>query len=182
MIDPLPLATYSFVMSITPGPNNVMVAAGAANHGLRATVPHILGISLGLAAMVVVVGLGLAGPLSHAPEIHLALRWIGAAWVAWIAWALARASVADETGADRTPSMGLIAAALFQWVNPKAWLMAVAAATTYTVPGDDLPRQVLLIALVFAAVCLPCLGFCFDLLVITLRKNRTDGSCFWLAI
>lgn len=85
MADLLTFSMFAVATSITPGPNNVMVAAGAANHGLRATVPHMLGISLGLVAMVVLVGLGLAGPLSHAPELHLALRWIGAAWIVWIA-------------------------------------------------------------------------------------------------
>lgn len=175
MTDLLTFLLFAVAMSITPGPNNVLVATGAANHGLRATVPHILGISLGLAAMVVLVGLGLAGPLSHAPEVHLVLRWVGAAWVIWIAWALARAPAKAGAGAGQAPSMGFGAAALFQWVNPKAWLMVVAAATTYTVPGGDLPRQVLVLAAIFAVVSLPCLALWAAIGAGAGRVLRTPG-------
>lgn len=175
MADLLTFSMFAVATSITPGPNNVMVAAGAANHGLRATVPHVLGISFGLGAMVIVVGLGLAGPLSHAPALHLALRWIGAAWIVWIAWTLARAPVAAGARGSRAPPMGFAAAALFQWVNPKAWLMAVVAATAYTVPGGDLPRQVLTLALIFAVVCLPCLGFWAIVGAGASRMLRTPG-------
>lgn len=175
MADLLTFLLFAVVASITPGPNTVMVAAGAANHGLRATVPHMLGISLGFPALVVLVGLGLAGPLSHAPALHLALRWIGAAWLVWIAWTLARAPAAKGAQGEQAPSMGFAAAALFQWVNPKAWLLAVTTATTYTVPGGDLPRQVLVLALIFAAVSMPCLGFWAAIGAGAGRALRTPG-------
>ena len=148
---------FAFVTSITPGPNNVMVAASAANHGVRATVPHMLGISLGFGFMVALVGLGLAGPLAASPALHAGLRWAGVAWMLWIAWGMVRADpAAPPGGATVAPPLGVGAAALFQWVNPKAWVLAVVASTAYTTPGRALVGQALLHGTLFALVGWPC--------------------------
>ena len=150
-------ALFAVATSVTPGPNNIMVASSAASNGVRATVPQMLGISLGFGAMVVIVGLGLAGPLADHPGLHAALRWVGAAWITWIAWQIARAgSVALPDGRGRVTPMGFMAAALFQWVNPKAWIMAVATTATYASPGPGLAGQVLVFAALFAVLCIPC--------------------------
>ncbi len=151
------LVLFAVVTSVTPGPNNIMVAASAANHGVRATMPHMLGINLGFGAMVAVVGLGLAGPLAASPPLHAALRWIGGAWILWIAWSMIRADpAAPLLGKAAKPPMGFGAAALFQWVNPKAWVIAVIASAAYTVPGHGLTSQVLLIGAIFSLVGVPC--------------------------
>ena len=150
-------ALFAVATSVTPGPNNIMVASSAASNGVRATVPQMLGISLGFGAMVTVVGLGVAGPLVAHPGLHAALRWAGGAWITWIAWQIARAgAVALPDGHPRAMPRGFVGAALFQWINPKAWVMAVATVTTYASPGSGLTAQILAFAALFAALCIPC--------------------------
>ena len=131
-----------------------MVAASAASHGLRATVPHLLGVNIGFGVMVALVGLGLAGPLAASPVLHGVLRWVGGAWMVWIAVGIAR-SVPGIAGSARPP-MTFLSAALFQWVNPKAWVLAVATATTYTLPDAPLVPQVLALAATFTILGFPC--------------------------
>ncbi len=155
----LPFVAFAFVASGTPGPNNIMVLATAAAHGLRATVPLILGVALGFGFMVAVVGTGLAGPLASHPTVHTVLRWVGAAWLLVLAWRIARAGGPAVAGPSTPrPPIGFWAAWVVQWVNPKAWVMALATTATYTVPGDDLTRQVLVLAALFAVISLPCVG------------------------
>lgn len=151
------LLAFAFATSVTPGPNVIMVAASAANHGVRATVPHIAGISLGFPVMVLLVGLGLAGPFAASPSLHVVLKWIGVAWIAWLAWKIARAGTPGE-GVSRPP-LGFFSAAAFQWVNPKAWLLALAAIPAFTRPGGDLLVETLVIAAAFLAVAPPTLTF-----------------------
>ncbi|MDE2517009.1 MAG: LysE family translocator [Rhodospirillales bacterium] len=153
----LPLAVFALVTSITPGPNNVMIATSAANHGLRATLPHIMGVSLGFALMLVIVGLGLATPLASYPEVLNVLHWIGAAWLFWLAIQIARAPPPDaaSTRAARRPPLGFLGGAAFQWVNPKAWLLALSAASAWLSPTEALLPQVLTIGAVFLVVCIP---------------------------
>ncbi len=155
MEETLALLGFAIAMTVTPGPNNIMLAASAANNGLRATWPHMLGITFGFSTMLMIVGLGLAGPFALSPELHIALKWIGAAWLVWLAWRIARSGAPGE-GPSRPP-LGFLGAAAFQWVNPKAWLIALAAIPTFTTPGGDLVREVLRIAIAFAVVCIPCL-------------------------
>jgi threonine/homoserine/homoserine lactone efflux protein len=150
----LPLLGFALAGSVTPGPNVLMVAAAAAGAGIRPVLPHMLGITFGFGGMILLVGLGLAGPLAASPTLHLVLRWVGAAWLVWLAWKIATAR--PEPGAARPP-MGFVGAALFQWVNPKAWMLAAAAVTTFTDPARPLLPQVLLVSAVFTAVSMPCL-------------------------
>jgi threonine/homoserine/homoserine lactone efflux protein len=155
MPDWLPLLGFAIAGSVTPGPNVLMVAAATAGHGVRAVVPHMLGITVGFGAMILLVGLGAAGPLAASPALHAALRWVGAAWLLWLAWMIASAPPPGE--AESRPPLGLVGAALFQWVNPKAWMLTAAAITTFTKPEFPLVPQVLAIAGVFFAVQIPCL-------------------------
>ena len=83
------LAAFALVSSITPGPNNIMLAAGGANNGVRATVPHMVGIAGGFAVMILAVGLGLSAPLAAFPGALHWMRWVGVVWIAWIAWQVA---------------------------------------------------------------------------------------------
>ena len=105
----LPLFGFAIATSITPGPNVLMVAAAAANHGVRATLPHMLGIAAGFAVMLVIVGLGLAGPFAAWPTLHAVLKWGGAAWLLVLAWKIARAGAPGE-GPSRPP-LGFLGAA-----------------------------------------------------------------------
>jgi threonine/homoserine/homoserine lactone efflux protein len=155
MADLLPLLGFALAGSVTPGPNVLMVAAGAAGVGVRGVVPHMLGITLGFSAMITMVGLGLAGPLAASPAVHAALQVVAVAWLLWLAWKIATAPPPGDGPAR--PPMNFVQAALFQWVNPKAWMIAGAAIAGYTRPGEPLLPQVLTIALVFGAVSMPCL-------------------------
>jgi threonine/homoserine/homoserine lactone efflux protein len=149
----LAFLSFAIAASVTPGPNNVMVAASAASHGVRAVVPQILGISLGFGAMILIVGLGLAVPLASFPQLAIAMRWIGAAWLALLAWKIATAPPPGE-GTGRPP-LRFIGGALFQWINPKAWMLAVGIATTWAAADAPLAPQVALMAAIFALVGVP---------------------------
>lgn len=151
------LLAFAFATSVTPGPNVIMVAASAANHGVRATVPHMAGITIGFPVMIILVGLGLAGPFAASPELHAVLKWIGAAWLAWLAWKIARGGAPGE--GVRKPPLGFVGAAAFQWVNPKAWLLALAAIPAFTRPGGDVLLETLVIAAAFLAVSPLSVGF-----------------------
>jgi len=151
----LSLAGFAVAMYITPGPNNVMVAASAANHGVRASVPHMLGINAGFSLMLVLVCGGLGGVLLSWPTVLRVMRWLGAAWMLLLAWKIATAAPPGE--ADRRPLLGFWGAAAFQWVNPKAWMIAVGAASQFLRADMPLGGQLLRIGIVFLAVGLPCL-------------------------
>ena len=150
------LVIFCFVSSITPGPNNLMLMTSGVNFGVRRTLPHMFGIALGFTLMVVLVGLGLAGIFARFPVLLVAMKWVGAAYMVYLAVKLATAAPLKPTGASGDPVTFLQAAA-FQWVNPKAWIMALTGVATYTDPGDY-TRTVLLVALVFGMVNLPCIA------------------------
>ncbi len=127
MIDPLPFATYSFVMSITPGPNNVMLTASGATFGFRKTVPHILGVSAGFSAVLLAVCAGLDALFARWPEIQAVLRWAGAAYLVYLGWRILRSGEA-QAGESHKP-LTVMEAAGFQFLNPKAWVMTLTAAS-----------------------------------------------------
>lgn len=151
----LPLLGFAVAASVTPGPNVLMVAAGAAGHGIRAVVPQMLGITFGFGAMLVLVGLGLAAPMAASPLLHTVLRWVGAVWLLWLAWRIATAPPPGSAAAR--PPLGFGGAALFQWVNPKAWMVGAAAMAAFTLPGKPLLPQVLAVAGTFTLISMPCL-------------------------
>jgi threonine/homoserine/homoserine lactone efflux protein len=151
----LSLGGFAVTMYITPGPNNVMLASSGAQHGLRATLPHMFGIAAGFTLMLVLVSAGLGSLLLASPPLATAMRWIGAAWMLWLAWQIANAAPPHE--ATRRSVLGFTGAMAFQWINPKAWLIAVGAASEYTRPDAPLAGQLLRIGAVFLAVSLPCM-------------------------
>ena len=144
---------FAVAASITPGPNNVMVSASAAHHGVRRTVPHILGIAVGFGAMVLIAGLGLAAPLALYPRLQWAMRTAGIAWILVIAWKTATAPP-PGAGQARRP-MGFMAAAAFQWINPKAWMLVIGVAGAWISAGPPLLPQVAAMAAIFLLVCIP---------------------------
>jgi threonine/homoserine/homoserine lactone efflux protein len=146
---------FAFVSSITPGPNNTMLLASGVNFGFRRSLPHALGVSIGFMLMVLAVGLGLGAVFKAVPVAYTVLRYAGAAYLLYLAYRIATSGPMNSDGAagDRRP-MSFIGAAAFQWVNPKAWVMAIGAITTYT-PADGYIANVFVVALVFAIVNLP---------------------------
>ena len=126
----LALLGFAFVTSVTPGPNNMMLLASGVNFGLRRTVPHMLGISLGHALMVFLVGLGLASIFKAWPPALTLLKLASVAYMLWLAWKIAHAG-SPGAGRVRAEPMTFLQAAAFQWVNPKAWAMALGAVSAY---------------------------------------------------
>ena len=152
------LSLFALVTSITPGPNNLMLLASGVNFGFRPTVPHMLGISSGFWVMVVAVGLGLAEVFARLPWIYSVLKWAGAIYLLYLAWCIATAGPPAESTAGHTAKpMMFWGAAAFQWVNPKAWVMAISAFTTY-VPASSSVFTVILVAVIFAGINLPCVS------------------------
>lgn len=150
----LSFLTFALVSSITPGPNNVMLMASGANFGFRPTLPHLAGVSLGFAAMVILVGLGLAGIFAAAPWLYEVLRWVGAAYLVFFAYKIATSKGLGSSEHKGRPVTFLQAVA-FQWVNPKAWSMILSAVTTFA-PPDPTIGHIGLLTLLLCAVGLPC--------------------------
>lgn len=148
---------FAFVTSVTPGPNNMMLLASGVNFGVRRSVPHMLGISLGFMVLVIAVGLGLGQLFELYPALYSILRYAGGAYLLYLAWKIAGSGAPDTNGRAHGRPFTFIQAAAFQWINPKAWIMAIGAITTYT-PQDGFLLNVLLIAALFAAVNCPSVG------------------------
>lgn len=152
----VPLAIFATVTSITPGPNNILLTASGANFGFRLTVPHMLGISAGFMSLILVCGLGVGAVIATTPWLHGALKIVGAAYLVWLAWLLARADSIQSMSQARP--MRFHEAALFQYVNPKAWMMAVGAIAAFTTPGGNYAVELALIAVIFTIINLPCVS------------------------
>jgi threonine/homoserine/homoserine lactone efflux protein len=148
------LATFAFVTSITPGPNNLMLMASGANFGVRRTLPHMLGVALGFVLMAVLVGAGLERAFVLIPQLYTVLKIASVAYLLYLAWKIASAPPPGE--AARTGKPMTFLAAAFQWINPKAWAMALTAVSVYA-PTRAL-ASIVTIAVVFGIVNLPSLG------------------------
>lgn len=146
------LIVFAFVSSATPGPNNLMLMASGANYGFRRSIPHMLGISIGFMFMIFMVGAGLAELFNLFPLLYTVLKTVSVLYLAYLAWKIATAAPIRDAGGKGRP-MTFLQAAGFQWVNPKAWAMALTAVTVYS-PETSLPA-IGLVAFVFAVVNLP---------------------------
>ena len=147
------LLIFTFVMTVTPGPNTMMLLASGVNFGFRATVPHMAGITLGFGLMTVLVGMGLGEVFKLYPVLYKALSYAGAAYMLYLAWKIAMTRSMGEGKAGSRP-MTFLQAAAFQWINPKAWVMAVTAITTYTIPSAY-TFSVFLLTAMFMAMAVP---------------------------
>lgn len=152
----LPLSLFAVVTSITPGPNNILLTASGANFGFRRTLPHMVGIGVGFLSLIFAAGLGVGAVILASPILHQGLKLIGAGYLLWLAWQLAGAGAVESMAKARP--MRFHEAALFQYINPKAWMMAVGAIAAFTTPGGDFAVELTLIALIFAVINLPCVS------------------------
>lgn len=152
----LSLIWFACAASFTPGPNNIMVAASGANYGFRRTLPHMFGIAFGFTFMIVAVGLGLGQIFEANPQVHSILKWVGTAYLLYLAWRIATAGRPRGIDADSKP-FSFMQAALFQWVNPKAWMMGVSALTAFTTAGGNYLAEMFLVAGTFFAVSIPAI-------------------------
>jgi threonine/homoserine/homoserine lactone efflux protein len=134
------LVAFAFVSSITPGPNNLMLMTSGANFGFVRTIPHLLGVSIGFTLMIVLVGAGLAKVFEIYPIAHTILKYASCAYLVWLAWKIATSAPPGAKSVEgRSEPMTFIQAALFQWVNPKAWTMALTVGS-WTLLGMQLRR------------------------------------------
>jgi threonine/homoserine/homoserine lactone efflux protein len=146
------LILFAFVSSVTPGPNNLMLMASGANFGFSRTIPHMFGISVGFTLMIVLIGLGLIQVFDAYPVSNIILKIASVAYLLYLAWKIANAAAPghDATG---TKPMTFLQAAAFQWVNPKAWTMALTSISLYA--PDQTVRSIFLVAAIFGAINLP---------------------------
>ncbi len=148
---------FALAMSITPGPNNVMVASSGATFGFRRTLPHMLGITCGAPVMLVAVGMGLGELFRLEPRLHEALKYLGAAFLLYLAWRIARSTPKQAKAGQGavTRPIGFLTAAAFQWVNPKAWSICIGAVSTYTTIGGEVRLEVMVLGATLALACFP---------------------------
>jgi len=150
----LPLLLFAVAGSLTPGPNNIMLAASGVNYGFRRTIPHMAGVCIGFPLMILAVGMGISRIFEEAPAIHTALKLMGSAYLLWLAWRVATAEQTPKPSPDETRNrpISFLQAAAFQWVNPKAWILVLSAISTYTDIDRALLPQVIAITAIFAVI------------------------------
>lgn len=149
------LLGYVSLMSVTPGPNNLMLAASGVNFGFRRTLPHVFGISSGHGTQVVLVSLFLSWVLALMASWRLPLALLACAYLLRLCWQIWHAGPVQSRQAGRR-AMGFWAAAAFQWVNPKAWVMVINTAVLF-LPANAGPSQALLLGVLCALINLPCI-------------------------
>lgn len=147
-----PLVLFAAAMCLTPAPNVIMVTASAANFGFRRAIPHMLGVTLGFGLLIMTVGIGLAGVFHTEPRVHTFLKYVGAAYLFYLAWRIAHSDAAGHDSMRARP-ISFFEALLFQWINPKGWVTAVGALGAYTTMGGDMLLQSSVIASVLAGAC-----------------------------
>ena len=145
---------FAATAALTPGPNNVMIMASGLNFGVRASMPHLLGICVGFPVMVILIGLGLGFIFERYPACHLLIKIAGVTYLFYLAGRMAQASAGEDEG-GRGRALTFWQAALFQWVNAKGWIMATSAIAAYTSAGDGMYSQILIISLIFFSMTLP---------------------------
>jgi threonine/homoserine/homoserine lactone efflux protein len=173
------IALFAFSAGITPGPNNIMLMTSGVNFGIKRSIPHLMGISLGFPTMILAVGLGLSAIFQAYPFIHIVIKVIGISYLLYLSWLIANSSSKME-GKKVSKPFSFLQAAAFQWVNPKGWIMAVGAIATFTSIQQEINSQVVTIASVFLCVAFPCaivwLGF--GVALKRLLKNERQQRIF----
>ncbi len=168
---------FAVVAAITPGPSNLMLAAAGANAGLVRGLPCLLGVATGMGLMMLLVPLGLGSLVLANPLVLKAINWAGAGMLLWLSWRIATARGLGSPADGQ--SVGYVGAAVFQWVNPKAWLVSASAAGTFlsASAGSPIAQAVLLGGLfVLAAVPSGLVWLAFGAAVQrTLRSPRRLG-------
>lgn len=166
----LAMTLFAFVTSITPGPNNMMLLASGVNYGFRLTLPHMLGISIGHFVMLIAVGVGFGELLLTLPSIYVAIKVLGFVYVGYLAWNIATSnsnSSANSVENNFNP-ISFFGAAAFQWVNPKAWGMAIGFFSNYITKEADI-ATIVISSLLFSIINFPCIA-AWALLGVRARK------------
>jgi threonine/homoserine/homoserine lactone efflux protein len=168
----LAMLVFAFVASITPGPNNFLLLASGVNFGFRRTLPHMAGSCLGFLWLLLAMGLGLGALLTLYPPFHLALKIAGGAWLLYLAWKIGTARSLSDGGPVAGAPMTFLQAALFTWVNPKAWVSALAGMAIYADPARPW-ASVLMVCAAFVLGGYPCVPI-WVLFGVTMRTFLSD--------
>jgi threonine/homoserine/homoserine lactone efflux protein len=168
------LVAFAFVTSITPGPNNLMLLASGVNFGFRRSIPHMFGVGLGFVFMILALGVGVGQIFTAFPALYGVLKWLSVAYMLWLAWQIANAGPITKDIASGAQPMTFMAAALFQWVNPKAWAMGLTGVTTYTLPANYW-LSLAVMALTFGLINIPSIA-CWAGFGVALRSFLQDPA------
>jgi threonine/homoserine/homoserine lactone efflux protein len=155
----LALVAFAFVTSFTPGPNNIMLTASGVNFGFGRSIPHMLGVEVGFVVLLFAAGCGLGSLFMAAPQLQIVLKVAGALYMLWLAWKVANAGRSDGPAGGRAQPMTFLQAAAFQWVNPKAVLIALGAATLYIRPEHAAGDLAILVAVFATSTILSVAGW-----------------------
>lgn len=153
-----PAALFMISMTITPGPNNVMLTASGANYGFLRTLPHIFGILGGCFLLFAGIALGLGLLFERYPAVQMLLRVVGSAYLLYLAWRIATAPPPDLRRGGEGRPLSFWQAAAFQFANPKAWVMGLALMAGFLPSGGDTLVNALLLAGFAELVALPCIA------------------------
>jgi len=168
--DLLPLMTYCFVMSSTPGPNNVMLASSGAQFGFRRALPQIFGQGAGVALQTYVTCLGLGSLFVAYSVLHQLLRLAGALYLVYLAWKLSGSAL----GAAREGKpLSFTQAVLFQAINPKSWVKSITLATVFMPVGMSVPMGALLVTVIGLLIGFPSASM-WALFGVAIRRLLTD--------
>ncbi len=151
------LVTYTISVNITPGPNNIMLTASGMNYGFKKTIPHILGIAIGCLCLFSVVAFGLGNVFLAYPSLHTALKIIGSLYLLWLAYKIFTSSNTAFDHGNSEP-ITFFQAAMFQFVNPKAWTMAITAVSAFSLQGDYLWFSLAAVVMVEFLLVFPCIS------------------------
>jgi len=153
----LPLALFAFVSSITPGPNNIMLTSSGVIYGFVRSIPHILGVTFGFGILLALSAAGIGSLILLVPSIQVILKTFGSGYLLYLAWQLRSLAIRQDATASTRP-MSFTGATLFQFVNPKAWVMAISGSSAFLPPMPSVWMSIAIFCLVFCAVNLPCVS------------------------
>ncbi len=185
----MPMAAFTLAGTMTPGPNNVMLAASGANFGFRRTTQHMIGVGAGAGAsfLLFVVALGMGAVFAALPALQLAIKIAGATFLIYLAWRIATAVPATHDG-DRGKPLSFLEAFGFQFANPKAWTITAGAASTFMPPSISAASGAAVLAATFAIVAIPSIvlwtafGVGIGRLLTTARAHRIFNGAMALLL
>ncbi|MEO8402763.1 MAG: LysE family translocator [Gammaproteobacteria bacterium] len=152
----IPLLLFAVSTTFTPGPNNLMIMNSGLHFGIKKSLPHYFGICFGFPAMVLIVALGLGAIFMQYSWIKQGLKILGSAYMLYLAWQILRSNNKANLAQIRKP-LSFLQAVMFQWVNPKAWLMAISTISIFTL-SSNYCYNAAIISIVYLLMCLPCIG------------------------
>ncbi len=174
----LPAIIFAFSTSFTPGPNNFMLMHSGLNFGVKRSIPHCLGVNLGFTGMFIIVALGFGTLFHHYPMINTILKFVGAAYMLYLAWKILQSHAKTSCSTKSARPWTFMQAVMFQWVNPKAWLMSIGAISLFTLSTNYLYNAFAL-ALIFFLIGFFSEGFWVSSGALMSKVLKNDRQRFW---